>query len=267
MQSRGRLESKTSLITGAARGTGAVIARHFVEEGARVVIADILDEPGEALARELGERAVYAHLDVTCEADWQREVRGTEERFGALDVLVNNAGVLHMAALEETRLDDYERVVRVNQVGTFLGLKTVSAPMRRAGSGAIVNISSIDGLQGKNGLVAYAASKWAIRGMTRVAALELGKHGIRVNTVCPEAGSAEMMAPYLPPGIDVEELAARGQRYLASQRERSILDRQQDIARLVGFLASDESASCTGADFPIEGGNTAGRIIRGAPGA
>jgi 3alpha(or 20beta)-hydroxysteroid dehydrogenase len=262
----GRLDGRIALITGAARGTGEATARLFVEEGARVALADILDEQGERVAKELGDAALYVHLDVTSEGDWTRAVQAAVDHFGGLDVLVNNAGVLHMAAIEDTELADFERVVRVNQTGTFLGMRAVVEPLRRAGRGSIVNISSIDGLLAHNGVVAYAASKWAVRGMTRVAALELGKYGIRVNAVCPEAGSPHMIAPYIPSGVDVEKIAARGQPYLATQRDRSIDDRVRDVARLVAFLASDESASCTGADFPIEGGNTAGRIIRGAPG-
>ncbi len=264
---RHALDGKVAIVTGSARGTGEATARAFAEEGARVVLADVLDDRGEAVAKDLGAAALYLHLDVTSEADWRRAVDATTDRFGSLDVLVNNAAVLHMAAIEDTELSDFERVVRVNQTGTFLGIKSVVAPMRGSGGGSIVNISSIDGLQGHNGLIAYGASKWAVRGITKVAAIELGKWGIRVNAVCPEAGSAEMIAPYVPEGVDIEALAAHGQRILAPQRHRSIRDKIGDVAKLVVFLASDASASCTGADFPIEGGTTAGKITRGAPGA
>ncbi len=262
-----RLAGKTALVTGAARGTGAATARRFVREGARVALADILDDRGEALAKELGPAALYLHLDVASESDWRRAVDSVLDRFGSLDVLVNNAAVLHLSAITDTELADFERVVRVNQIGTFLGVKSVVEALKASGGGSIVNISSIDGLRGQNGVVAYASSKWAVRGITKVAAVELGKYGIRVNAVCPEAGSAEMIAPYVPEGIDIEKLAARGQPLLASQRERTIADRIEDIASLVTFLASDESLSCTGGDFPIEGGNTAGKITPGAPGA
>ncbi len=262
-----RLQGKVALVTGAARGTGEATARLFVEEGARVLLGDVLDARGEAVAKALGERAAYLHLDVTSEADWRRAVDFACARFGGLDVLVNNAALLHMAAIADTTLADFERVVRVNQIGTFLGIKAVIEPMKRAGRGSIVNVSSIDGLQGHNGVVAYASSKWAVRGITKVAALELGRFGIRVNAVCPAAGSAEMIAPYVPAGVDVEKLMAHDQPVLATQRERRIADRVADVARMVLFLASDESASCTGGDFPVEGGNTAGTITRGAPGA
>jgi 3alpha(or 20beta)-hydroxysteroid dehydrogenase len=263
----GRLDEKVAIVTGAARGTGEAIARRFVAEGAKVVLADIRDDLGRGVARELGEAAHFLHLDVTSETDWQAAVAFTTERFGSLDVLVNNAGILLLAAIPDTELVDFERVVRVNQVGTFLGIKAAAEPMKQAGAGAIVNISSVDGLSAKNGLIAYASSKWAVRGMTRVAALELGKFGIRVNAVCPEAGSPEMIAPYVPAGVDVELVAAHGQPYLAPQKLRSSREKMEDIARLVAFLASDDAASCTGGDFPIDGGNTAGVVVRGAPGA
>lgn len=263
----GMLDGKVAIVTGAARGTGAETARLFVEEGAQVVLADIRDELGEAVARELGDAVLYAHLDVTSESDWQRAVELTTDRFGALNVLVNNAGVLLLAAIPDTELAEFERVVRVNQTGTFLGIKAVIGPMKEAGAGAIVNVSSVDGLSAKNGLVAYASSKWGVRGMTRVAALELGKFGIRVNAVCPEAGSADMIAPFIPPGVDVEQVIAHGQPHLAPQRSRSSQEKVRDVARFVAFLASDQSASCTGGDFPIDGGNTAGKVVRGAPGA
>ena len=262
----GRLEGKTAIVTGAARGTGEATARLFAQEGARVVLADVLDDPGEAVAKQIGEAALYLHLDVRSEDEWRRAVERTVEHFGSVDILVNNAAVLHMAAISETALADFERVVAVNQTGTFLGIKSVVEPMKAAGRGSIVNLSSIDGLRAQTGLVAYSASKWAVRGITRVAALELGRFGIRVNAVCPEAGSLEMVAPYVPPGIDAEKMFAQQQRVLATQRERTIQDRLGDVARMLLFLASDESASCTGADFTVDGGNMAGKLVPGAPG-
>jgi 3alpha(or 20beta)-hydroxysteroid dehydrogenase len=180
---------------------------------------------------------------------------------------VNNAAVLHMAALTDTSLADFERVLRVNQTGTFLGIRAAAPAMTRAGGGSIVNISSVDGLGAKNGIVAYASSKWGVRGITKVAALELGRLGIRVNAVCPEAGSVEMIAPYVPAGVDLEQLMSRSHPVLPKQAGRRQRERIEDVARMVLFLASDESASCTGGDFPVEGGNTAGKIVRGAPGS
>ncbi|MBS1105680.1 MAG: 3-alpha-hydroxysteroid dehydrogenase [Deltaproteobacteria bacterium] len=263
----GRLDGKVALVTGAARGTGALTARLFAAEGAHVVLADVLDEAGAAVAREIGAAAHFIHLDVTTEPHWERAVAETALRFGRIDVLVNNAAVLHMSAIADTSPEDFLRVVRVNQLGTFLGIKAAIEPMKAAGGGSIVNVASVDGLRGQNGVVAYASSKWAVRGITRVAALELGRYGIRVNTVCPEAGSAFMVAPYMPPGVPVEKIIPRMQPTLSYQKDRTLEALMQDVANAILFLASDESRSCTGSDLVCEGGNTAGRIVKGAPGA
>ena len=263
----GRLGDKVAIVTGAARGTGEATARLFAAEGARVAVADILDERGAAVAKEIGDAAIFLHLDVGSEPDWRRAVAQTLERFGRVDVLINNAAVLHMASIADTEVADFERVVRVNQLGTFLGIKSVIEPMKAAGGGSIVNVSSVDGLRGQNGIVAYASSKWAVRGITRVAALELGRFGIRVNAVCPEAGSPHMIQPYMPPGVDVEKVIPRMQPNLATQRGRTLDELIRDVANVILFLASDESRSCTGSDFACEGGNTAGRIVKGAAGA
>lgn len=263
----GRLEGKVAIVTGAARGTGAATARLFVAEGARVVLADVSDAPGRALAAELGDAALYVPLDVGCEEAWRRGVETVRAHFGGLDVLVNNAALLHMAAIVDTELADFERLVRVNQIGPFLGIKHVAPHLCAQGRGAIVNVASIDGMRGQNGVVAYASTKWALRGITRVAALELGRFGVRVNAVCPEAGSAEMLAPYIPAGVDPERVLAHMQPHLATQKKRRVSDRVDDVAKLVAFLASDDAASCHGADFAVEGGNLAGRLVPGAPGA
>jgi len=263
----GRLNGKVAIVTGAARGTGAATVRKFVAEGARVVVADVDIAGGEAVAKELGTSACFEHLDVGSEADWARVVAATLDRWEGLDVLVNNAALLHLAALEDTTPEDFERLVRVNQIGPFLGIRAATEPMRAAGGGSIVNVSSVDGRAGKNGVVAYASTKWALRGITRVAALELGRFGIRVNAVCPEAGSIDMIRPYLPEGLDFEKIMASQQPVLATQRGRSTAERIDDVAGMVLFLASDESASCTGSDFTVDGGNTAGKIVKGAPGS
>lgn len=263
----GRLDGKVALVTGAARGTGEATARLFAAEGALVWLTDVLDAAGEAVAKQIGAAAGYQRLDVASEADWRDAVAGCTERFGSLDVLVNNAAVLLMKSIEETTPEDFQRVVSINQTGSFLGMRAVVAPMRRAGGGSIVNVASIDGLRGQNGLIAYVASKWAVRGMTRVAALELGRYGIRVNAVCPEAGSPHMIAPYLPDNVDLEQVMAAQMPVLATQAQRSIAQRIDDVARLNLFLASDESASCSGADFVVDGGNLAGRRRRGLPGS
>lgn len=261
----GRLEGKVAIITGAARGTGAETARVFVEEGATVWLADVLDEPGTRVARELGDAAHYVHLDVTSESDWAGAVEQVLARDERVDALVNNAAVLHLGPLVETTAADFERLVRVNQIGPFLGIRAVFEAMKAQGGGAIVNISSVDGYSAKNGVVAYASTKWALRGITRVAAIELGRHGIRVNAVCPEAGGPEMVRPYLPEGLDMEQAMAFQWPILHTQRDRTIRERLEDIAQLVVYLASDAGGSCTGADFVIDGGHSAGRLLKLGP--
>ena len=263
----GRLDGKVAMVTGAARGTGEQTARLFAAEGARVAIADVQEELGRSVADDLGDAAVFVKLDVTDEASWAAAMEDVVGRWAGLDALVNNAGVLHMAALEDTEVADFERLVRVNQLGPFLGMRAAVAPMRDSGGGSIVNISSVDGLTTKNGVMAYAATKWALRGMTRVAAIELGKYGIRVNAVCPEAGGPEMRAPYVPDGIDPAQTLAFMHKLLPYQKEREPIELVRDIARMVLFLASDESRSCTGADYPVDAGWTAGKYDRFSPGS
>jgi 3alpha(or 20beta)-hydroxysteroid dehydrogenase len=242
-----RLAGKVALITGAARGQGAAAARAFVAEGARVVLADVRDEEGKALADELG--VTYRHLDVSEEDDWAAVV--AETRF---TVLVNNAGVLHFAPLADTSLADYERVIRINQIGTFLGMRAVVPGMIAAGGGSIVNTSSIEGLAAAPTLMAYTASKFAIRGMTKVAALELGDKGIRVNSVHPGMIDTRMLPTALG-GIEVD-LTRIGRR-LPLRR----VGRAEEIAGLLVFLAGDESSYCTGAEFVADGGATASHAL------
>ncbi len=261
----GRLSGKVALVTGAARGTGAEIARLFAAEGARVVLSDVQDELGAQTARGLGASAAFEHLDVSSEADWKRAVDACVARFGRLDVLVNNAGLLLIKPLAELSAADCERLWRVNQLGPFLGIRAVIPALVAAGGGSIVNIASIDGLVGSAGLAAYGPTKWALRGLTRIAALELGQHGIRVNAVCPEAGGPEMRAPYMPPGADAEKLLSLAHTLLPQQKRREPLELVRDVARMVLFLASDESLSCTGCDYPVEAGITAGAPGRRSP--
>ena len=252
-----RLTGKVALITGAARGTGAATARRFASEGASVLLVDILDELGRETAASIGPSAAYHRLDVTREADWAEAVAFAEARFGKLDVLVNNAALLHLAAIESTRLADWDRVIDVNQTAPFLGIRAVIPAMRRAGGGSIVNIASLDGLVGLDYFSGYASTRWALRGLTRCAALELGQNGIRVNTVCPAGGSDERSAPFRLPGVD--PLA-----YVANHAipRRASLD---EIASMIVFLASDESSFCTGADSPVDGGATAGTVLAAMP--
>ncbi len=247
-----RLEGKVALISGAARGMGEAEARLFVAEGARVLIGDVRVEEAAALAKELGDAAIQVRLDVTDEASWQAAVATATDRFGKLDILVNNAGILHFSSLEETELSDYERVIRVNQVGTFLGMKTAAPALRAAGGGSIVNISSAAGLEGIAGVIAYGASKWAVRGMTKTAALELGQSGIRVNSVHPGGVDTPMVAA----ATVTEE--TRSAAYGSQPIER--IGRPEEIAELVCWLASDASSYSTGAEFVIDGGSTAGSV-------
>jgi 3alpha(or 20beta)-hydroxysteroid dehydrogenase len=248
----GRLDGKVALITGAARGQGAVEARLFVAEGAKVVVADVLDAEGEAVAKELGDAARYLHLDVSQPDQWDAAVTATEEAFGRLDVLVNNAGILHFASIEKMSVEDYMRVVNVNQLGTFLGMKAVIPALRRAGGGSIVNISSIEGILAMGGTVAYASTKFAIRGMTKVAALELGRDGIRVNSVHP----GTIRTPMTDEMGDITPIA----RIIPLRR----VGESEDVASVVLFLASDDAGYCTGAEFVVDGGVLAGSMFAGS---
>jgi len=247
----GRLDGKVAIVTGAARGQGEAISRRFVNEGASVVLADVSDAEGKVLADELGESTRYVHHDVTSEASWDDAVRTTVDAFGALNVLVNNAGILKWSPMHKLALEDYMSVIRVNQVGCFLGMKAVIASMREAGGGSIINQSSTSGLEGMAGVIAYSASKFAVRGMTKTAAIELGRFGIRVNAVCPGGINTQMGNPFEQEG---EEL----QRNYASNPIPRIGE-PDEVAGIMVFLASDESSFCTGADFVVDGGYTAGK--------
>ena len=246
----GRLAGKVALISGGARGQGEAEARLFCAEGAKVVIADVLDESGRKVAAEIGESARYVHLDVTREADWARVVAETRAAFGHLDVLVNNAGIVRTGYLETHSLADYMAVVNVNQVGVFLGMRAVIGAMKEAGGGSIINISSNAGLEGVEGVIGYAASKWAVRGMTKSAALELGQYGIRVNSVHPGGVDTPMLG-----GNELGHMLATNP--FAGQPIPRIAQ-PEEIARLVLFLASDESSYSTGSEFTADGGRMAG---------
>ena len=261
-----RLEGKVAIVTGAARGTGEQTARLFADEGARVVIADVLEDEGRATAEDIGASAIFERLDVTDEASWKNVVAKTVEVFGAPTVLVNNAGLLHMEALVDISPADVERLWRVNQFGPFLGMQAVARTMQGAGGGSIVNVSSVDGLSAKNGLGAYVPTKWALRGLTRVAALELGQMGIRVNAVCPEAGGPGMRREFTPDSIDPMDTLSFTHDAIPHNQKRPGLEIIRDIARMILFLASDESLSCTGADYPVDAGWTAGRRLKFNPG-
>ncbi len=262
-----RLEGKVAIVTGAARGTGEAVARLFVAEGARVLITDLLDERGEKLAAELGDAALYQHLDVRREEDWAAAVDRVQQAFGGLDVLVNNAAVLLIRSIEETSPDDLRHLFEVNQLGPYLGIRAVIPLLEARGGGAIVNVASSDGVKGMNGVTGYASTKWALRGITKSTAMELARRRIRVNAVCPEAGNWEMTAPFLPEGVDAERAAeANSGRLLRSPPGYSMADHVGDVARTVLFLASDDCPTATAADFVIDGGLTAGYRQPGIPG-
>ena len=251
----GRLDGKVAIISGAARGQGEAEARLFADEGAAVVLGDILDDEGEAVAASIAEsggRALYQRLDVTEEGDWAAIVERANAEYGGLHVLVNNAGIGGASTLvEDTSLDDYMRVINVNQVGVFLGMRAAIPSIRASGGGSIVNVSSTAGLEGSPTLAAYASSKWAVRGLTRVGAMELAEDGIRVNSVHPGPIDTPLLRGA---GIPPENWG----RATPLGRVGTV----DDMASLLLFLASDDSSFCTGAEFVIDGGMTAGRPFR-----
>ena len=242
-----RLEGKVAIVTGGARGQGGAEATLFRAEGAEVVITDVLREEGELLAKEIG--ATFLAHDVRSEEEWAEVVRQTVERHGRIDVLVNNAGIFQRAKLLDTDLELYRRIIDVNQIGVFLGMKAVAPAMKRADGGSIINISSVEGLRGLPRLTAYSASKFAVRGMSKSAAVELGKHKIRVNSIHPGFIDTPMTRAQGLEGIDVDELFKAG----VPMRRAGTPD---DIVNMVVFLASDESTYCTGAEFIVDGGAT-----------
>ncbi len=238
----GRVDDKVILISGGARGMGAAHAEALVSEGARVVIGEILDEDGHAIAEKLGESAHFEHLDVTDPDRWQVVVDVAVDRFGRFDALVNNAGIIMVGPMRGSSVSDWQRVLDVNLTGAYLGMRAAIEPMIAGGGGSIVNISSVEGLAGSAHLHSYVAAKFGLRGITKSAAVELAQYGIRVNSIHPGLVHTPMSK-----GVTAEFLAPIPLRRGAAPAE---------VSTFVIFLVSDESAYATGAEFVVDGGLT-----------
>jgi 3alpha(or 20beta)-hydroxysteroid dehydrogenase len=241
----GRVDGKVVLISGGARGMGAAHSRMLVDEGAKVVIGDVLDDEGSALADALGSSALYRRLDVTDPEGWTAAVDFAVSEFGRLDVLVNNAGIVNAGLLQTFDLADWQRIIDVNLTGTFLGMRAVVEPMIAAGGGSIVNVSSVEGLRGTPWVHGYVASKWGVRGLAKSAALELAPHGIRVNSVHPGVVRTPMTAD-IPDDLMTIPLGRPAD--------------PEEVSTFVLFLASDESSYATGTEFVVDGG-----LVTGVP--
>ncbi|WP_144113961.1 SDR family oxidoreductase [Paraburkholderia sp. BCC1886] len=239
-----RFTGKVAFVSGGARGLGASHSKRFVAEGGRVVIGDILDEQGEALVRVLGSAARFVHLDVTDESSWRDARSAAEAAFGPVSILVNNAGIQKLGSTLDSTLEDFDAVVKVNLNGTFLGTKTIAPSLIEAGGGSIINVSSIAGMLGLPNTVGYVAAKWAVRGLTKASALELGPHHIRVNSIHPGRIVTDLTAGLSSPIRPNQLIKEPG--------------RPEDVTNLVAFLASDESRFSTGCEFIVDGGRYVG---------
>jgi 3alpha(or 20beta)-hydroxysteroid dehydrogenase len=243
-----RLQNKVALITGGARGMGEQEARLFAVEGAQVVITDVLDDDGKQAAADIGAAATYHHHDVTQESEWTSVVEAVLGEHGRIDVLINNAGIFRFGATTTTTEDEYRQIIDVNQVGVFLGMKAVLPHMIERRSGSVINISSVAGLMGSPGMIAYGASKWAVRGMTKAAAKEVAGFGVRVNSIHPGIIDTAMGQQFEDAGVMPVVL---------QQVPVGRLAEAVEVARLALYLASDDSAYSTGSEFVVDGGMTA----------
>lgn len=251
-----RLAGKVAIVTGGARGMGEATVRLMVEEGAKVLIGDVLDAEGQQLATALGDSARYTRLDVSKKSDWTAAVKLASE-LGPLTVLVNNAAILLQKTIMDTTEDEFMRIVSINQLGVFLGMQSVFSSLKANGGGSIINVSSIDGLQSKNSLAAYSGTKWAVRGMTKAAAMEMGKFNIRVNSVHPGGIYTAMHGSQFMSVEDADKF------YQHHALPRVGLPRE--VAALTAFLASDEATYSTGAEFIADGGWSAGLVNEALP--
>ncbi|MGN8845317.1 glucose 1-dehydrogenase [Niallia sp. HCP3S3_B10] len=241
-----RLEGKIAIITGAAQGMGASHARRFIKEGAKVILTDLNEEKGQALAMELGENALFIKQDVTKAEEWESVIAVAEEKFGSVNVLVNNAGITAAKSILQMTESDYRRIVDINQVSVFLGIKAVIPSMQQAGGGSIINISSINGIVG--GAVGYTDTKFAVRGITKAAAVECTHYGIRVNSVHPGVIATPMVIQE-----DTKAAVEEFSKHIPLKR----VAQPEEVTNIVLYLASDESSYSTGSEFIVDGGLTA----------
>jgi 3alpha(or 20beta)-hydroxysteroid dehydrogenase len=251
-----RLEGKVAIVTGGARGMGEATVRLLLEHGAKVLIGDVLDAPGQTLADQLGDFALYTHLDVSRKADWDAAI-ALAETLGPLTVLVNNAAIIFQKTIVDTTEKDFMKIVSVNQLGVFLGMQAAFPRLKANGGGSIINVSSIDGLQSKNSLVAYSSTKWAVRGMTKAAAMEMGKFNIRVNSVHPGGVYTAMHGSEFMSQEDADKFY--------HQHAIPRVGLPKEVAALTAFLASDEATYSTGAEFIADGGWSAGLVNDALP--
>lgn len=241
-----RLDGKVAIITGAAQGMGAAHAKLFIENGAKVILTDLNEEKGQVFAAELGENALFVKQNVASEEDWATVIAKAEEAFGPVNVLVNNAGITMAKNMLDITVEEYRRIVDINQVSVFLGMKTVAASMMKAGGGSIVNISSMNGLVA--GAVGYTDTKFAVRGMTKAAAINLAPMGIRVNSVHPGVIATPMVVQE-----DTKAAVEAFSQHIPLKR----VAQPEEVSKMILFLASDESSYSTGSEFVIDGGLTA----------